>query len=110
MDQFGAKLRVHDTNSNKDFNQAVPTHNILQPKKGLVFKVYFSTDWCQLCIQFTPVLVAFAETRSTDFTLILKSECWSAEETDQYLARMPWPHWAAMKHEEASGACRVALR
>ncbi len=80
------------------------------PRKGLVFGVYFSTDWCQPCIQFTPVLVAFAKTQSTDFTLILKSEFWLAEETEQYFARMPWPHWAAMEHEEASKACGAALR
>jgi hypothetical protein len=61
MDLFGAKLRVHDTNSYKDFDQAVPTHDVLQPKKGSVFGVYFSADWCQPCIQFTPVLVAFAK-------------------------------------------------
>jgi hypothetical protein len=110
MDQFGAKLRVHDTNSYKDFNQAVSTCNVLQPKKGSVFRVYFSADWCQPCVQFTPVLVAFAKTQSTDFTLILKTECWSAEETKQYFSRMPWPHWAAMEHEEASRAHGAALR
>jgi hypothetical protein len=97
MDRFGSKLTVHHTQGYRDFNQAVPTKDILQPKKGSVLGVYFSMDWCQPCVKFTLVLVAFAKTQSTDFTRILVSGCWSAEETKQYFAKMPWPHWAAME-------------
>jgi hypothetical protein len=110
MDQFGSRLTVHHTQGYRDVDWVVPTHDILQPKKGLVTRVYFSVDWCQPCIQFTPVLVVFARTQSMDFTEILVSGCWSAEETNQYFAKIPRPHWAAMEHEEASGERGAALR
>ncbi len=72
--------------------------------------MYFSVDWCQPCVEFTLVLVAFAKTQSTDFTGILVSGCRSAEETKQYFAKMPWPHWAAMEQEKAARVRGAALR
>ena len=106
MDNFGSKLTVHHAQG----DQAVPTRDVMQSKRGAVFGVYFSADWCKPCAEFTPVLVAFAKTRATNFTIILVSGCQMAEDTKQYFAKMPGSHWAAMEHKEAMGVRGAALK
>jgi hypothetical protein len=110
LDQFGVKLTVHHTQGDGEFDRVLPTKDGLQPKKGLFFGVYFSADWCQPCVKFTAVLMAFAKTRATDFTGILVSGCHLADDTRQYFARLPGPQWTAMEHREAVRARGTALR
>jgi hypothetical protein len=113
-DKLGPKLVVHDGHGYSHWDKLVPTCKVVRGQT--VVGIYFSADWCTLCVQFTPLLMNLhasyrakntaATTSIPPFEVILISRCWDAAATEHYFSSMPW---TAMPHADASGPQGAAL-
>ena len=59
-----------------------------------VIGLYFSADWCQPCLAFTPVLERLYTTqnsrRAKSLEVVLVSQCREAKATGSYRKNIPW--------------------
>ena len=114
MAKLGPKLVVHDGHGYSRWDKLVPTRNVVRGRT--VVGIYFSADWCNPCVQFTPLLMNLhaslrakntaATTSIPPFEVILISRCRDATATENYFSAMPW---TAMPHADASGPRGAAL-
>ena len=112
--ELGGFLTIHDSHGYSRWEKLVTTDTVVRGRT--VVGLYFSTDWCQPCKLFTPLLKKLhASTRAhcTDanrnippFEIVLVSRCKEARDTERYFADMPW---AAMEHDSATGRQGLAL-
>jgi hypothetical protein len=114
-DKLGPKLVVHDGHGYSHWDKLVPTPKVVRGRT--VVGVYFSADWCNPCVQFTPLLMnlhvshraknTVATTSIPPFEVILISQCQDAAATEHYFPSMPW---TVMPHADASGPRGAAGR
>jgi hypothetical protein len=79
-----------------------------------VIGLYFSTDWCQPCSVFTPVLEKFYAAQrawgANQLEVVLVSQCWEAKATKYYREDMPWlSMWHDADDKAGMEACTSLL-
>jgi thiol-disulfide isomerase/thioredoxin len=103
---LGTALTVREDPDATGKQQALPTAEVLYGRTTV--GIYFSTDWCNPCLTFTPLLTTFyCEGRHLGpdrkaFKVILVSRCRSEINTSNYFATMPW---TAIAHADSMGPC-----